>query len=129
VRIYVESAPVIYTVEQVAPFAQAVNQRLAASGVVIVSSELTRMECLVLPLRNNDAALVANFDTWFNHQVAELVPFSAALFRRAADIRAQHNFKTPDALHLSAALESACDLFLTNDAQLTRFTAITVEVV
>jgi hypothetical protein len=32
-------------------------------------------------------------------------------------------------LHLAAAVESGCDVFLTNDAQLTRFAAFTVEVV
>jgi len=126
---YVEAAPVIYTVEQVAPFAQAVNLRLMTSGVIIVCSELTRMECLVLPLRNHDAALVANFDTWFSRQVAEWLTFSPALFRRAAEIGAQYNSRTPDALHLAAAAESACDAFLTNDAQLTRFAGLTVEVV
>lgn len=128
-RIYVEAAPVIYTVEQVAPFAQVVDGRLAAAGVMIVSSELTRMECLVLPLRNNSAALIADFDTWFNGQVAELVPFSQAVFRRAAEIRAQYGFKTPDALHLAAAVEGGCAVFLTNDVQLTSFSGITVEVV
>lgn len=116
-RLYVEAAPVIYTVEQVAPFAQAVNVRLTASGVVIVSTELVRMECLVFPLRRNDAALVADFDTWFSHQVAEWVEFSASLFRRATGIRAQYHFKTPDALHLAAAVEGTCDVLLTCTAR------------
>jgi predicted nucleic acid-binding protein len=51
------------------------------------------------------------------------------VFRRAAKIRARYNFRTPDALHLAAAVEGACDLFITNDAQLTRFTGLVVEVV
>jgi predicted nucleic acid-binding protein len=128
-RIYLDSSPVIYLVEQIAPFSTGVRARLSASGVVCVSSDLTRMECLVLPLRNGDTRLVADFDTFFSSEVAELALFPPAVFRRAAEIRAQHNFRTPDALHLAAAVEAACDVFLTNDAQLTRFTGLTVEVV
>src|SRR5947199_3006978 len=119
-RIYLDSPPVIYLVEQVMPFLPAVQARLSASGIVCVSSELTRMECLVLPLRNGDSKLVADFDTFFSSRVVELTPFPPAVFRRAAEIRAQFNFRTPDALHLAAAVEAACDVFLTNDAGLSR---------
>jgi predicted nucleic acid-binding protein len=128
-RLYLDTSPVIYLVEQVAPFWAALQARLSASGVLCVSSDLTHMECLVLPLRNGDGTLVAEFDTFFSSRVAELAPFPPAVFRRAAEIRAQFNFRTPDALHLAAAVEAACDVFLTNDAQLTRFTGLTVEVV
>jgi predicted nucleic acid-binding protein len=128
-RTYVDSSPVIYAVQRVPPYFAAVDARLAAPGVVIVSSELTRMECLVLPLRNADGRVVADFDAFFATQVSQMVPFSPAVFRRAAEIRAQFNFRTPDVLHLAAAVEGGCDVFLTNDAQLTRFTGLTVEVV
>jgi len=36
--------------------------------------------------------------------------------------------KLADSLHLAAAVESGCDRFLTNDARLSAFTAIPVEV-
>jgi predicted nucleic acid-binding protein len=128
-RVYVEASPVIYLVQQVLPWWTAIRTRLTAPGVVVVSSELTRMECLVKPLRVNDTLLVSDFETFFNARVAELTPFSAAVFRKAAEIRARYNFKTPDALHLAAAVEGACDVFLTNDARLTAFPGVTVEVV
>jgi predicted nucleic acid-binding protein len=128
-RTYVDAAPVIYLVRQVAPFWTPLQARLSVPGVVLVSSELTHLECLVLPLRNRDARLVADFDTFFASRVTELVQFLPAVFRRAAEIRAQYNFKTPDALHLAATVEGACTGFLTNDAQLTRFPGLTVEVV
>jgi predicted nucleic acid-binding protein len=102
---------------------------LAAPGVVLVSSELARLECLVLPLRNGDAPRVGEFDMFFHARVDELVEFTRVVFRRAAAIRASGNFKTPDALHLAAAVEGGCSAFLTNDAQLTRFPGLVVEVV
>jgi predicted nucleic acid-binding protein len=128
-RLYLDSAPVIYFVERVPQYWGAVQGRLLTPGVVLVSSDLTRMECLVRPLRLGDAAVIQDFDSFFLTQVAEMVSFVPPVFRRAAEIRAQFNFKTPDALHLAAAVASACDVFLTNDARLTRFTGMTVEVI
>ncbi len=58
-----------------------------------------------------------------------MVPFTEAVFRQEADIRATYNFRTPDALHLAAALEGRCDLFLTNDASLLGFPNVQVELV
>jgi uncharacterized protein len=129
VRIDVDSSPVIYAVQRVAPYAASVDARLGAAGVVIVSSDLTCLECLVLPLRNGDAALVADFEAFFTVQVSEMVSFTPVVLRRAAEIRAQLKFRTPDALHLAAAIGSGCDVLLTNDAQLTRFTGLTIELV
>ena len=127
-RLYLDSAPIIDHIERVAPFAAAVDARLAATGIVLVSRELARLECLVVPLRDGDAARVGDFDMFFGARVAELVDFTGAVFRRAAEIRASHNFKTPDALHLAAAVEGGCTAFLTNDSQLTRFSGLAVEV-
>ena len=66
---------------------------------------------------------------FFGARVDDLVGFTGAVFRRAAEIRASHNFKTPDALHLAAAVEGGCTAFLTNDGRLTRFAGLAVEVV
>jgi predicted nucleic acid-binding protein len=43
-------------------------------------------------------------------------------------MRADLNFKTPDALHLAAAIEGGCARFLTNDTRLNRCSDIVVEV-
>jgi predicted nucleic acid-binding protein len=128
-RIYLDTAPVIYTVEQVPAYAGVVDTRLSAPGVVRVSSDLTRMEYRVKPLRSGDAGLLADFDDYFGRLVAEMVPLSAAVFDRAAEVRAVYGFKTPDAIQLAAAVVSRCDVFLTNDHRLARFTGIPVEVI
>src|ERR1051326_5426885 len=128
-RLYLDTAPVIYVVQQVAPFFATVDTRLQVPDVVLISSELTRLECLILPVRNKDAALVQDFETFFAMQVTEMVPFGRSVFEHATKIRANLGFKTPDALQLAAAVAGACDTFLTNDAQLKKFTGITVEVI
>ena len=128
-RIYVDSAVVIYTVEQVAPYAEVVDSRLSALDAVIVTSDLTRMECRVKPLREEKAALLRDFDDFFEGAVEDMVGLSREVVDSATRIRAQYGFKTPDALHLAVAVLSDCDVFLTNDHRLDRFSEISIEVV
>jgi predicted nucleic acid-binding protein len=126
-RVYQDAAPVIYSVEQIAPFAAVVDARLALPGVQPIASDLTRMECKVLPLRRNDGPLLRSFEEFFRTVVKEIVPLTSDVLDRAAEIRARFGFKTPDAIHLAAAVVSGCDVFLTNDHRLDRFTGIAVE--
>ena len=128
-RIYLDATIVIYLVEQVSPFAAAVEARLRQTGIVLVASELTRLECRVKPLRLGDVNLLRNYDEFFNTAVSEITPLSADVIDRATAIRAPYGFKTPDAIHLAAAVVSGCDVFLTNDSQFDRFTDIKVELV
>lgn len=126
-RYYLDAAPIIYLVEQMQPFASVVRGKLAAPGLTLVSSELTRLECRVKPLRNGNTILLQDFDYYFANSIAELVPLTRDVIDRATEIRAQYGFKTPDSLHLAAAVLSHCDIFLTNDHRLSRFTSIVIE--
>jgi uncharacterized protein len=129
VRVFLDSALVIYLVDQNPIFGPRTETWLKAHPGDLVSSELMRMESLVLPVRNNDPVRIAEFENYFNSRIAEMVPFLRSVFDQAIEIRARFPFKIPDALHLAAAVESKCDVFLTNDHQLRQFTGITVEVI
>ena len=87
------------------------------------------MECRVKPLRDGNSALLKDYDDYFEGAIAEIVAISGEVIDRATVIRAQHGFKTPDAIHLAAAVISGCDVFLTNDHRLDRFPDIAVEIV
>jgi len=47
-----------------------------------------------------------------------VVPLSPAQCDLAAELRAQHRLKTPDARHAAAAISNGCDEFWTNDRRL-----------
>lgn len=129
--IYCDSVILIYHLEFTGPLhARAVARlsALRAGGDEIAVSELTRLECRVKPIRLGDAAALAQWDHFFAQPDVRLVPITPACFERATQIRAAYNFKTPDALHLAAAVESGCNIFLTNDTRLSRYPDITVEV-
>lgn len=128
-RIYLDSAPVIYVVEEHAPYYEYVEARLSNPEDVLVASELTRLECRVKPVRESGYALISQFDAFFGQTVDEIAPLTREVMDRATSIRARHGFQTPDAIHLGAALTSNCDTFLTNDNRLSRFSEMSVEII
>jgi predicted nucleic acid-binding protein len=129
VRLYLDTAPIIYLVEQVPRYAEAVDRRVSSNSIIQVVSDLTRLECRVQPVRDHNDSLLQDYDDYFNEVVTEIVSLSGLVMDRATDIRAYYGFKTPDAIHLAAAVVSDCDVFLTNDQRLDRFSDIAEEVV
>jgi uncharacterized protein len=128
-RYYLDAAPIIYLIEQSQPFATAIRSKLATLGVVPITSELARLECRVKPMRDGSQALLHDFDDYFANSIAEIFPLTRDVIDLATEIRAQYNFKTPDSIHLAAAVISDCDVFMTNDQRLNRFTGITIETI
>ncbi len=128
-RIYLDASPVIYIVERVSQYFDYLDRRLSVPGDSLVVSELTRMECRVLPIREGSRRVLQSFDDYFETRVSQTVPISREVIDVATLIRARYGFATPDAIHLGAALASGCDVFLTNDNRLARFSEMSVEVI
>jgi predicted nucleic acid-binding protein len=129
--LYLDTNIVIYVVEGNPVFAPKALLRLAAAqsaGDSFMISDLTRMECLVGPLKTNNTAVQASFLAFFARSDVQVVAVTTAVCDRAARIRATHNFKPMDALQLAAAVEHGANVFLTADARLASFTDVTVEV-
>ncbi|MBI1914935.1 MAG: PIN domain-containing protein [Planctomycetes bacterium] len=129
--IYLDSVIVIYLLDNTGSFNTRATHRLAAlvaAGDRVAVSDLTRLECRVKPIKDGNPAKLADFDAFFTRPDVQTVPISTAVFDRATLIRATHNFKLADSLHLAAAVDGGCDRFLTNDTRLSRFLDIPVEV-
>jgi predicted nucleic acid-binding protein len=129
--VFLDANPVIYLIEQPANLgskAMARVSQLLAIGERLAVSDLVRMECQVGPLKSQDGALLAKYNTFFASPDLDVLPVSTSVCDRAAQIRAQFGFKPLDCLHLAAAVESGCTLFLTKDTQLKPFPDIAVEI-
>lgn len=115
--IYLDSCMVIYAVEDPGERGEAVRSRLAENTErEFAISSLVTMECLVAPLREENLSL-------HDHYLRVLGQFARLAlheehFVRAAELRAAHGLKTPDALHLAAAQLHGCDELWTNDSRL-----------
>jgi uncharacterized protein len=130
-RVYCDSVILMYFFDHTGPFNMRATNRLAAiaaTGDRIAISDLVRLEYRVKPVKNGDTTKLALFDAFCAQPDVQVVPITKAVFDRATVIRATRNFKLGDSLHLAAAAEAGCDRFLTNDARLSAFTDIPVEV-
>lgn len=130
-RIYCDSVILIYFFDHTGPFqirAAARMSSLRTAGDHVAISDLTRLECRVKSIRLGNRAALALFDGFFAQADVQHIPLTTAVYDRATLIRAAHNFKLADSLHLAAAVEAGCDRFLTNDNRLSTFTDIAVEV-
>jgi predicted nucleic acid-binding protein len=82
----------------------------------LVVSILGRLEVLVSPKRHGREDLCRRyrevFDAFPNLSVASV---DAALVEIASDLRAAHNLRTPDAIHLATALRQGAAAFVTED--------------
>ncbi len=118
--VYADTSIFIYTIE-VNPDYYGLLQPLwamvHAKQVEIISSELTLMEVLVVPLRDANADLVSTYEQFLRSSNIRLIPIDQTVLRGAARQRATTNLKTPDAIHAATALNEGCTIFLTNDSQ------------
>lgn len=115
--VYVDANAVIYAIERIEPYRTLLEPlwQAAHSGTVsVITSELTWLETLTKPLRDQDVQLAALFRAFLTAQEVSLLPATLPLWEQAARLRGL-GLKTPDALHAATALAHQCALFVTND--------------
>jgi predicted nucleic acid-binding protein len=106
-RIYLDSTTIIYSLEGVPAVRDIVVRYIEwaeqSAGGAVITSQLARLECRVKPLRDRASSTLALVDAFFARPGIILVDVSTAILERAALLRAEHGFKTPDAIHLATA--------------------------
>jgi len=128
--VFVDANILIHHLESTPNLGTRASARLAAlhaAGDRIVVSDLIRLECRVGPLKTGNETLLSKYDGFFSLPGIRVAALTASICDRAASIRARYGLRTPDALNLAAAVELGCDIFLTHDARLARFTPLKVE--
>jgi uncharacterized protein len=101
---------------------------IRAAGDEIAFCDAGRLECLIKPLATGNATDVSTYRSFFGSPLVKMLSVTSAAWERAASVAATYKLKPLDAVHLATAIEHGCGLFLTNDVQLARCTAIPVEV-
>jgi predicted nucleic acid-binding protein len=88
----------------------------AGERLDLVSSELTLLETLVVPMRLRDVALQQAYEHALLDTDLRLLPLTRDVLCRAAGLRAAiPALRTPDALHAATAIGCGCAGFITND--------------
>ncbi|MDZ8086712.1 MAG: type II toxin-antitoxin system VapC family toxin [Nostoc sp. DedQUE12b] len=116
--IYIDTSVAIYTIEGNPDYYSLLQQlwlKFYTGDIQIISSELILMEVLVVPLRNGNNSLVADYEELLLSSQVQLIPISQSILQQSANLRATSNLKTPDAIHATTALSVNSNQFLTND--------------
>jgi predicted nucleic acid-binding protein len=123
-RIFLDTAPVVYFVEEnpdFLPVVIRVFERIERGDCLGIVSPVTLAECLVMPFRNQLVELQEQFvELMIATDGIEAVGLSIKDGILAGELRAKYNLQLPDALQMATAISENCDAFLTNDLNLRR---------
>ena len=123
-RLYLDTGPLIYYFEENSSYISKMDRifgLIAASPLVTFSAVHILTEVMVKPLQTGNDELAQEYrEILVNSDAHTLVSITVPIAESAADLRARYNLRTPDALHVAAAISAGCDAMLTNDAQLKR---------
>src|SRR5262249_10369125 len=129
-RLYTETAPLIYYVEENPAYVGKMDAIIAAiedRPIEAISSVITLTEVLTRPFKLGDTRLAREYrDILLHSGEFRLLLVTSRIAESAADLRARYNLRTPDALHIAAGIDARCDAFLTNDTGIKRVTEIAV---
>ena len=117
-----DTAPLIYFIEQNPTYLEMMRlffRTLNQGEFRVVTSVVTLPEVLVYPLRQGNRILAQQYrDILFNAEGLTTIQVSPDIAEVAAQLRAVHNLRTPDAIQMATAICEGASFFLTNDARL-----------
>ncbi len=118
----VDTAPLIYLIEENADYVDAVRpffEALDRGDLRVVTSTITLLEVLIHPLRQSNRELAQQYeDILLNTDGLNTISLSPEIAEIAAQLRARHNLRTPDAVQIATAISAGATYFLTNDSAL-----------
>jgi len=126
----IDTAPFIYLIERhprYLPVVQPLFHRLDQGEFVAVTSSLTLLEVLVLPIRNHNIDLAVKYrEILAGARNLSILPVNTVVAESAAGLRAIHGLKTPDAIQFATAGLSGAQVLITNDAALKSIPGVAV---
>ncbi|MCW5314291.1 PIN domain-containing protein [Nostoc sp. KVJ3] len=125
-----DTAPLIYFIEENPNYLDVTDaffEAMFRGDFSVVTSVLTITEVLVYPLRQGNTALAQQYrEILFNSQGLTTIEVFPDIAENAAQLRANYNLRTPDAIQMATAIRGGASFFLTNDARLPSLPALTV---
>ena len=99
-----------------------VLDRMAARKDELITSTLTLGEVMAKPLELGQKDIAVRYERFLSSPGVQLVSFDRDAARIFARLRADRTIRPPDAIQLSCAATAAANLFITNDARLSKKT-------
>ena len=109
---------IIYLIEGFTEYKQPlakIRKLLETYQLQPITSELSLSECLVQPFKISATKTVSLYRTFLeDSDCFYLFPIHKDILVQAAYISAETNMKMPDSIHVATAINTNCNLFLTN---------------
>jgi predicted nucleic acid-binding protein len=125
-----DTAPFIYYIEDVTPFADLIDPvfgLLENHALRAVTSTVTFAEILTKPFIEKNFSLADEIKFTLNSFASlSVASIDKTLAEAAALIRARYTLRLPDALQIAAAIQGEATLFLTNDKRVKKVDALEV---
>lgn len=124
-----DTAPLIYFIEENPAYIETVRfffEAMDRGDFLVVTSTVTLLEVLVHPFRCNNRKLAAEYRDILLNSKLTILEVSTSIAEQAAQLRAAHNIRTPDAIQVSAALSAGASHFLTTDIRLPEIPSIQI---
>ena len=116
---FLDTAPFIYFFEQHPDYFPAMEMlfdRIYDTNAQAITSIITYIELTTQPARQGKTQLVRKYrDYLLNSENISLFPLDLNIADQAVELRAQHHFKTPDAIQLGTAVACGADYIITNN--------------
>jgi predicted nucleic acid-binding protein len=129
-RVGFDTAPLIYFIEDVSPYADLlapVFDRLEGHRLNAATSTITLAEIFTKPLAERNLALVDDIKvTLRTFTTLSIVAIDEQVAEAAALIRARYAIRLPDAIQIAAAIQEGATAFLCNDKRLRKVDAVGV---
>ena len=117
-----DTAPVIYYIERNPRYIEMLRlffQAVDRGDCSVVSSIVTFLEGLVIPIRQGNTDLVRQYhNLLFKTKGLKTIFLDQKIAEEAARLRAFHNIRTPDSIQMATAMKTQASFFLTNDIRL-----------
>jgi predicted nucleic acid-binding protein len=115
--IYLDAPIVIYLVERHGRWGEPAARAMAQAGDGRFGvSPLVKAACIVAPLKRGDPVLRRAYLDLF--ELLLPLPMPEPVYLEAAELRAQFDLKTADALHVACAHHHGCEALWTHDDRL-----------
>lgn len=118
-KVYIDTSIFIYFIEGHSRYFDVCDEifgYLEKGRIEAVTSTLTLLEILVQPYKQKNDELVLKFYSLFTtYPHLTWQPVTLPVSDLAAKLRAEHNLKTPDAIHAASALSSGAASVFCND--------------
>jgi predicted nucleic acid-binding protein len=129
-KIMLDTAPFIYYIENVEPYAsslQSLFNAISTGHTMAVTSVVTLIEVLTKPIQDGRSDLTERFRMYLTgSKNLELMSVTQEIGEQAAHLRAKYRLRIPDAIQVATALVSRSSILLTNDRSLKKVMEVDV---